>query len=309
MHQLDKKFNNNEFTAKGEPRAFVHLDYLKTLWFNTGTLCNLTCQNCYIESSPKNDRLSYLQVSDVIPFLDEIKHQNLGTQLIGLTGGEPFINPQIQQILEVILSRGYELLILTNAYKVMQRHHDFLLNLQRSHADKLHIRVSLDHYTQTVHENERGIGTFIPTLEQIKWLYENNFNLSIAGRSLLSESNDECLVGYKKLFESYNISLSLPEKIVIFPEMQSGKDVPEISTACWKILSKNPQDQMCASERMIVKPKAEETAKVMPCTLLAYDEKFILGNNLTEASRKVFLNHRFCAEFCVLGGASCSSTK
>ena len=47
----------------------------------------------------------------------------------------------------------------------------------------------------------------------------------------------------------------------------------------------------------------------MPCTLLAYDEQFELGQSLKEARRTVQLNHRFCAEFCVLGGASCSSTK
>ncbi len=27
-------------TAKGEPRASVALEALRTLWFNTGTLCN-----------------------------------------------------------------------------------------------------------------------------------------------------------------------------------------------------------------------------------------------------------------------------
>ena len=39
--------------AKGERRAQVALKSLDTLWFNTGTLCNLTCQHCYIESRPK----------------------------------------------------------------------------------------------------------------------------------------------------------------------------------------------------------------------------------------------------------------
>ncbi len=38
---------------------------LETLWFNTGTLCNVTCRNCYIESSPRNDRLAYLTRDEV----------------------------------------------------------------------------------------------------------------------------------------------------------------------------------------------------------------------------------------------------
>ena len=69
---LHKKFTNKKVTLTGEPRGFVSFSGLQTLWFNTGTLCNLTCENCYIESSPKNDRLSFLTVNDVRIFLDEI---------------------------------------------------------------------------------------------------------------------------------------------------------------------------------------------------------------------------------------------
>jgi hypothetical protein len=57
-----RKFQDPLVTARGERRARVALKALETLWFDTGTLCNLTCQNCYIESSPKNDRLVYLTV-------------------------------------------------------------------------------------------------------------------------------------------------------------------------------------------------------------------------------------------------------
>ena len=42
------KFRDPAVTARGEPRARVALQRLDTLWINTGTLCNLTCLNCYI---------------------------------------------------------------------------------------------------------------------------------------------------------------------------------------------------------------------------------------------------------------------
>ena len=51
-----RKFQDPDITADGEERARVALTRLETLWFNTGTLCNLECANCYIESSPRNDR-------------------------------------------------------------------------------------------------------------------------------------------------------------------------------------------------------------------------------------------------------------
>src|SRR5579883_2710787 len=80
QHLDPRKFRDPRVTAKGETRARVALKDLRTLWFNTGTLCNLTCRNCYIESSPTNDRLAYLETADVVPFLDEIAARALPTQ-------------------------------------------------------------------------------------------------------------------------------------------------------------------------------------------------------------------------------------
>src|SRR5216684_5238114 len=81
-----RKFQDPLVTVGGERRAHVALKPLETLRFNTGTLCNLTCQNCYIESSPKNDRLAYLTAAEVTRYLDEIEQLRLGTELIGFTG-------------------------------------------------------------------------------------------------------------------------------------------------------------------------------------------------------------------------------
>lgn len=49
------KFQDPFVTATGETRASVALTNPQTLWFNTGTLCNIECANCYIESSPTNE--------------------------------------------------------------------------------------------------------------------------------------------------------------------------------------------------------------------------------------------------------------
>ncbi len=294
-----------EKTESGEERAFVRLKTLKTLWFNTGSLCNLDCTNCYIDSSPRNDRLSYLNVEDVQKYLLEIKENKLATEMIGFTGGEPFLNPSIINLLKSSLDSGFKTLVLTNAYRVLHRHKNALLELNK---EKLFIRVSLDHYTKDEHDKVRGEGSFEGTLESLKWLYENRFKISIASRSLLGESLEDCERGHEKLLSSLGIKLDLKENLVIFPEMKSGKKLPEISVSCWEKLGKRAEDQMCASERMIVKPKAYDHTRIMPCTLLAYDERFVCGEKLSESKNKIYLNHPFCAEFCVLGGASCSST-
>ena len=179
------KFEGEKITAKGEDRAWVTLKTLKTLWFNTGTQCNLQCTNCYIESSPTNDRLVYLEHSDVLPFLDEIGSE---TELLAFTGGEPFINPNIIPILKSCLDTKREVLVLTNAYRILKRHQDNLELLLNEYGSRLHLRISLDHYTKEIHEGQRGEKTFDKTLEQMKWLYDKGFNISVAGRSLLAPS-------------------------------------------------------------------------------------------------------------------------
>ncbi|MBT3984149.1 MAG: radical SAM protein [Bacteriovoracaceae bacterium] len=302
-------FKNPESTVCGKQRAFVDFQLLKTLWFNTGTKCNLSCKNCYIESSPSNDRLSFIETKDITPFLDEIKENQMTTNLIGLTGGEPFLNPQIIEILEEILSRGFEVLVLTNAHRVLERHKIALLSLLVRYSDKLHIRISLDHHTKELHEKERGQGTFDSCLKMVEWLFVSRFNISIAGRSLKEETSTDAKCSYQRLLNSHGISIDIEKKLVIFPEMDLQKNVPEISTGCWSILGKRPEDQMCATQRMVIKKKGESRIVVMPCTLLAYDPKFEMGYSLKESLSRVHLAHKFCAQFCVLGGASCSSTK
>jgi len=46
VNALPGKFRDPLWTAKAERRAAVSLSGLRTLWFNTGTLCNITCAHC-----------------------------------------------------------------------------------------------------------------------------------------------------------------------------------------------------------------------------------------------------------------------
>src|SRR5436190_12106928 len=125
-----RKFQDPFLTATGERRAHVPLRALETLWFNTGTLCNLTCHHCYIESSPKNDRLVYLTAAEVAGYLDELFAGEFPTSLIGFTGGEPFMNPEVPAMLDDVLSRGLRALVLTNAMNPMAKCKPALLRLR-----------------------------------------------------------------------------------------------------------------------------------------------------------------------------------
>ncbi len=310
------KFSDPDVTAKGEKRASVPLAGVQTLWFNTGTLCNIECRNCYILSSPTNDALVYLTTDEVVRYLDEIEERKAVTpkkwpvEEIGFTGGEPFMNPDMIAMAEAALSRGYRVLILSNAMLPMMRPRvqKGLLALHAAYGDKLTLRISLDHYSEDLHDLERGKGAFAKAMQGVRWLTENDFRLDAAGRTCWGETDKSARQGYHDMFvrEGINIDAFDPARCILFPEMDDKAEVPEITTSCWGILDINPKDIMCASSRMVVKRRGADSPSVLACTLLAYDKQFELGETLKEAERPIKLNHAHCAKFCVLGGGSCT---
>ncbi|MDG1470080.1 MAG: radical SAM protein [Ascidiaceihabitans sp.] len=305
------KFEDPNLTAKGEDRARVALSNPQTLWFNTGTLCNIECVNCYIQSSPSNDRLVYITAAEVQDYLDQIITRKWPVTEIAFTGGEPFMNPQMIDITRASLAAGYDVLILTNAMRPMMRKSMLagLLELNTEFPGKLTLRISVDHYDAALHDAERGAGALDKTIVGMNWLRDNGFKMAVAGRSVFGHSDAESRAGYGAFYaeHGYDIDANDPGMTVLFPEMDESVEVPEITTACWGILDKSPDAMMCSSSRMVVKRKGAATPSVLACTLLPYDAEFELGTTLEQAETDVALNHPHCAKFCVLGGASCSA--
>ncbi len=310
-HPLDpSKFRDPRVTAKGEKRAAVALSGLRTLWVNTGTLCNIACRNCYIESGPRNDALAYMTAAEVAGYLDEVARDRLPVEEVGFTGGEPFLNRDLPAMLRDALRRGHRALVLTNAMKPMRNHAAALLALRAEFGpDRLTLRVSLDHHDAEPHDLERQEGSFAAALDGLGWLAREGFRVHVAGRAAFGREGEAAMrEGFARLFAGRGIPIDAadPVQLMLFPEMDAGRDVPEITEGCWGVLGKGPGSVMCASTRMVVKRKGAARPAVLACTLLPYDPRFELGATLAEASRPVPLNHPHCARFCVLGGAACS---
>ena len=302
---LDNKFKDQKVTADGSNRAFIEARNIKTLWFNTGTLCNIECRNCYIESSPKNDSLAYLTFVEVKSFIDEAVDKNLGTNEIGFTGGEPFMNKDIMKMIDYSLRKRLKVLVLSNAMKPMLNRTKELIKLNHSN---LTIRVSIDHYEKEKHEEIRGKNTYDVMLQGLKWLNENNFNYTLATRLLWNEKEEDLRKNFGTFIKNNNLRLDTnsPKDLVTFAEMDEKIDTPEITTSCWDILNKDPNDIMCSWSRMVVRKKNSKNPSVIACTLLPYADEFDLGETLTNSLQKIYLNHKHCSKFCVLGGSSCS---
>jgi organic radical activating enzyme len=306
------KFSDPQRCADGQARASVALTALKTLWVNTGTLCNLSCEGCYIESSPHNDRLAWFRPSDLRQYLAEIHHLALPVAEIGFTGGEPFMNPQIIDLLEMALSTGARVLVLSNGLTPLRHHRSALTALVARFPQRLSLRLSLDHWQLAQHEQIRGPRTFAPVLAAAQWLAPLPVSLTLAGRTCWGEDEATARAGYDALCRTHALPIACtdPAQLVLFPEMQDpaaeAASMPEITTACWDILGQSPAALMCASARMVVRRAGAEQPRVLACTLIAYDPRFDLGQTLAESVRPVPLMHPHCATFCVLGGAKCS---
>ena len=303
------RFADRTRTASGELHARVALERLTTLWFNTGTLCNIACTGCYIESTPRNDRLAYLSRSAFDRFLQEAKEAHPELEEIGFTGGEPFMNPDVPGMIEAALQHGLRVLVLTNAMRPMQRHQDLLARLHDRFGQRLALRVSLDHYSSGGHEEIRGVGTFAPAMTGVNWLVRHGFAVTIAARFTGEETEPEFRAGFADLFRQIGAKLEAwdPNQLMLFPELTASGSPPEVGETCWQALNSRGRAVMCSTSRMVVHRKGEPSPRVVACTLQPYVADFDLGGTLAEARKTVTLNHPHCARFCVFGQASCSA--
>lgn len=305
---MDGLFLDPARTADGRPRAAVRLEALRTLWFNTGSRCNLGCTGCFMGSSPADDRLAPVTVGDVRAALDEATGLGHPLAEAGFTGGEPFLNRALPGILDLVLGRGLRALVLSNGLRPMTRQADALRALHGRYGDRLAIRVSLDHHMAERHDAIRGEGAFQGALTGLRWLAAMGGRPRVAGRGVAGEDADALRRGYAALFaaERLPIDAADPEQLVLFPEIDAHAPAPEVTERCWEILGRGPSLLMCAGARMVLRRRGAPGTRIVACTLLPYDPRFDLGATLAEAAGPVRLASPVCSRFCVLGAARCS---
>lgn len=131
---------------------------LDTLWLQVaGTLCNLQCTHCFISSSPTNHSHGMMSLAEVRPYLEEA--ERLGVREYYLTGGEPFLNREILEIVEAALALG-PVTVLTNGLLIRPETAARLRALSDASPYSLDLRVSIDGADAATNDPIRGQGTF-----------------------------------------------------------------------------------------------------------------------------------------------------
>jgi molybdenum cofactor biosynthesis enzyme MoaA len=114
-----------------------------------------------------------MSLADVLPF--PRRGARAGVKEYYLTGGEPFLNPELPDILEAALAQG-PACVLTNGLLIREETARRLRALSDSSEYSLDVRVSLDGIDAHGNDAIRGEGTFERALAAIRTLAEAGLN-------------------------------------------------------------------------------------------------------------------------------------
>ena len=288
------RYQDLETCEDGSQRAHQPFQGWAELWIFTGTRCNLTCTECYTESSPHNDSFRFITVEQTERFLKEARV--LGIPKICYTGGEPFYNPHFPDILNLTLEMGFQCLLLTNLTRPYEIRGKALTHRHLVAERPLQIRASLDHPDPLIHEGldldpatisryrvssssnghreywfetgfNRGRGNFKRTLKNLLDLFSAGGAISVAGRGprdvgggLFQAYIDETEPSFRALFESSGLPGDIPLRL--FPDIGTRLDhnVPEITEHhCRTLIPETVfEGLMCNQTRMVAIPSTWE---------------------------------------------------
>jgi MoaA/NifB/PqqE/SkfB family radical SAM enzyme len=142
------------------------------LWVYTNFDCNLACTYCLTSSSPAAERRA-LSPRAYFQLIDEAV--SVGIDEVFLTGGEPFLLPDIFEKLAYAAER-LPTTVLTNGMLLKRQRLELLRAL--SHLP-ITLQVSLDGHIAEIHDAYRGAGSWASTVAAIRSLRASGFPVAI----------------------------------------------------------------------------------------------------------------------------------
>ena len=129
--------------------------------WNLTSRCNLRCKHCYIDASTAMP--GELTTDEVLRVVDEIADVNYEAILI-LTGGEPLLRPDLDQVVARAAGRGLTVVLGTNGT---------MLTVDRAHrlaeCGLAGVGISVDSLVPSAHDEFRGVkGAWSETVKGIE---------------------------------------------------------------------------------------------------------------------------------------------
>jgi len=183
---------------------------LEILQINLGYLCNLECNHCHVDASPRRKEIT---TKDVLKKCLEVIDSVNTIHTVDLTGGAPEMNPDFEWLLDEFSKRNVEVLVRSNLTILVEGKFKTYPQLLAKH--KVTVVSSLPCYTEENVDAQRGDGVFTKSIKALQILnklgYATNPDLKLhlvynpGGASIAP--NQSALHGdyTKELKEKYNI--------------------------------------------------------------------------------------------------------
>lgn len=279
----------------------LELDHLDTLWLQvTGTLCNLACLHCFISCGPKNDSHDMMTLDQVEGAIGRGVEE--GVKEFYYTGGEPFMHPEIQTMIDMALAHG-PLTVLTNGILIDDEMAAWLGERFRSSRYSFDLRVSLDGTTPEENDAIRGRGTFEKILAGVDRLVDEGLNPVITVTTCHAELGGEA--GRERFFDLLSSrGIDKPRLKFLAPFKIGREERRDQGYQHYERLQEGDLDDearqtlQCSSCRMV-------TAKgAYPCPILIEEEDARMGDTLDDALQPIELDHPACYT-CFVEGVTC----
>ena len=256
----------------------VALKELKNLFLCLSTkICNLKCKYCYIEKNVSKNNDDFLPPEKIKENLSVIKDK--GVNSIYLTGGEPLMHPDFNQILRMCL-KITNTTVMTNGTMINDKKARFLRKIDDESQFETVYRVSLDSTNEIENDETRGRGSFRKALCAVLSLIKYEFNPIISIVNYKNRSKEEIFDEFQKFFLKKGIEID-EINIKIIPYFPHDIEMTEI-----KDFDENNLD--CANSRTI-------TANgVYACPMLVNDYRARLGSSLANYSEINYLDCEKC---------------
>lgn len=152
---------------------YLRPERLAELWLHTNNSCNLACTHCLVNSGPgQTPGLPSESLKEIIR-----EALAMGTERFYMTGGEPFLRPDIYELIRLVTEEGgRELILLTNATLFRGPRGNGLDSLSR---ELVKFQVSVDGGCPETNDPIRGAGTFEKALDGVRLLSQRGFEVSL----------------------------------------------------------------------------------------------------------------------------------
>jgi AdoMet-dependent heme synthase len=285
----------------GTTAPLLALQSLDTLWFQVGgTLCNLACTHCFVSCSPTNHTHELMSLQEVAPYLEEA--ERLGVKEYYFTGGEPFLNPQMEAILAAALERG-PATVLTNGLLLDRDRCRRLAALQAASEYSLDLRISLDGWDAETNDPIRGAGTFARVMEAVADLWSAGINPVLTVTEVHAASASDG--GRERFLDLLRDAGVEKPRLKVLPVFQLGAEAERAGGyQSWQRLAASDLEAgasdhlQCASCRMVT------DQGVWVCPILVNQPEGRMGERLADALGPFALAHAACWT-CHVHGVSC----